>query len=95
MIVDCLIHSLWTDIAIATLICSMKSKVTVQLGKNIKRMRLEKGFTQEKLAELSQIHPVYVSYVEKGVRNITVDRAFRIANALSCDISELFKGLKK
>jgi len=72
----------------------MKDKITVQLGKNIRNLRLKKGLTQEQLAELTQIHAVYMSNIENGLRNITVIKAFKISQALSCDISDLFKGLK-
>lgn len=72
----------------------MKDKITVQLGKNIRTLRLKKGLTQEQLAELTQIHAVYMSNIENGLRNITVIKAFKISQALGCDISDLFKGLK-
>jgi transcriptional regulator with XRE-family HTH domain len=73
----------------------MKDKITVQLGKNIRELRLKKGLTQEQLAELTQIHPVYMSNIENGLRNITVIKAFKITQALGCKISELFEGISK
>jgi transcriptional regulator with XRE-family HTH domain len=74
----------------------MKDKlITSQLGKNIRQLRLKKGLTQEKLAKLTQIHSVYVSNIENGLRNITVIKAFKIAQALDCNISDLFKGIPK
>jgi transcriptional regulator with XRE-family HTH domain len=73
---------------------SMKDNlITDQLGKNIRELRLKMGLTQEELAELTQIHSVYVSNIETGLRNITVVKAFKIAQALNCDISDLFKGI--
>ena len=72
----------------------MKDKIAVKLGRNVRELRLKKGLTQERLAELAHIHPVYVSNIENGIRNITVARAFKIARSLDCGISELFKGIK-
>jgi transcriptional regulator with XRE-family HTH domain len=69
--------------------------ITEQLGKNIRELRLKMGLTQEDLAELTQIHSVYVSNIETGIRNITVIKAFKIAQALNCDISDLFKGIPR
>ena len=40
------------------------------------------GLSQEKLAETAGLHPTYVSMVERGIRNPTLDVAARIAKAL-------------
>jgi transcriptional regulator with XRE-family HTH domain len=58
-------------------------------AKRIKDIRISKGFSQEKLAELSNLHRTYISSVERGERNITVDNMERLAVALGVDIREL------
>lgn len=45
--------------------------------------------SQEELAELSGLHRTYVSSVERGIKNISIDNMEKLANALGVDIREL------
>ena len=56
---------------------------------NMRRIRLEKRLTQEKLAEAAGLHPNYISSVERGERNISICNIERIASALGITMSEL------
>jgi transcriptional regulator with XRE-family HTH domain len=58
-------------------------------AKNLKLLRIQKGLSQEALAELCDLHRTYVSSVERGERNITVDNMERLAIALGVNITEL------
>jgi transcriptional regulator with XRE-family HTH domain len=58
-------------------------------AKRIREIRIRNGLSQEKLAELSNLHRTYVSSVERGERNITVDNMERLASALGVDLREL------
>jgi transcriptional regulator with XRE-family HTH domain len=58
-------------------------------GANMRRIRLEKKLTQEKVAELADLHPNYVSSVERAERNISICNVERIAFALGVTMSEL------
>lgn len=60
-------------------------------AKRLREIRLEKGISQEKLAELSNLHRTYVSSVERCERNITVDNMERLATALDVDLRELLR----
>lgn len=60
-------------------------------AKRIKEARVSQGISQEKLAELCNLHRTYVSSVERGERNITVDNMERLAKALGVDLRELLK----
>lgn len=60
-------------------------------AKRLREIRLEKRLSQEKLAELSNLHRTYVSSVERCERNITVDNMERLALALGVDIRELLR----
>lgn len=53
-----------------------------QVGLNVQRFRHELGLSQEELAFEAGIHRTYISGVERGVRNITVTVAARLAKAL-------------
>jgi transcriptional regulator with XRE-family HTH domain len=52
------------------------------VGRNFGRLRKEKGFTQERFAEISGFTQQYVSGIERGRRNPTVVTLFHLASAL-------------
>ncbi|WP_394549970.1 helix-turn-helix domain-containing protein [Pantoea sp. SGAir0183] len=58
---------------------------------NLRKIRQSQGISQEKLADLCDLHRTYVSSVERGERNITVDNMERLATALGVDIRELLE----
>ena len=45
-------------------------------------MRIQKGYSQKKLAEIARMNMVYIGSVERGERNITVENLDVIAKAL-------------
>lgn len=59
------------------------------LGRNVQRLRLARGWSQENLADEAGVHRTYVSGVERGVRNPTVTILAKLAKALSVAPSEL------
>jgi transcriptional regulator with XRE-family HTH domain len=63
------------------------------LGKNIRVRRTRIGITQEKLAEKADLNPAYVSEVERGQENISVDALMRVATALNLTVHDLTRGL--
>jgi transcriptional regulator with XRE-family HTH domain len=71
----------------------MDHKNLKKLGVNLRLMRRKRGLTQEKLAEIAQIHPVYVSYIEKGYRNPSITKIIRVAIALQCRPIDIFRGI--
>nr|WP_246605111.1 helix-turn-helix transcriptional regulator [Aquisediminimonas sediminicola] len=50
-----------------------------RLGRNIKRLRLEKGWSQEAFAFEAGIHRTYVSDIERGARNPTITIVEKLA----------------
>jgi transcriptional regulator with XRE-family HTH domain len=52
------------------------------VGRNLARIRREKGLTQEQLAELSGFSQQYLSGLEQGRRNPTVITIYELAQAL-------------
>ena len=60
------------------------------LGKNIKKYRKEKNFTQEKFAEIIGIDPKNVSKIENGNNYPSAETMTAIAKALNMDIYEFF-----
>ena len=62
-----------------------------QLGKKIKELRLRAGYSQEELASKAGLHRTYMSDIERGERNVSVENIKKIADALNVDPSELLK----
>jgi len=60
---------------------------------NMRRIRLDKKLTQEKLAEAADLHPNYISSVERGERNISICNIERIATALGVSMCKLVTDL--
>lgn len=63
------------------------------LGEAIRTRRKQLKFSQEKLAEKAELHPVYVSTVERGVKTISLDALMRIAKALKVRLRDLVADL--
>lgn len=61
------------------------------LGKNVRLLRETRNWSQEKLSEASGLHRTYISGIERGVRNPTIEIADQIAIALNVPVSDLFK----
>lgn len=64
--------------------------LAARLGKNVRRLREERGFSQEAFADLSGLHRTYLSGIERGARNPTVAIIERLAKALNVSASDLF-----
>ena len=60
-------------------------------AKNVKKLRITRGLSQEALAEKCGLHRTYIGAVERGERNITLLNANRIAEALDTTLSECLK----
>jgi transcriptional regulator with XRE-family HTH domain len=61
------------------------------LGMAIKTQRTSLGISQEELAHRADLHRTYVSDLERGVRNPSVDSIDKLARALEVSVSSLFE----
>ncbi|MBW6507874.1 MAG: helix-turn-helix domain-containing protein [Rhodobacteraceae bacterium] len=61
------------------------------VGKNVRRFRELKGISQEELAFDADLHRTYVSGVERGVRNPTVQIVAKLATALGVEPCKLLE----
>ena len=59
-----------------------QKKIKKQFGKRLRKMRQEKGWTQEDLAEKSGMHFTYVGQIERGIRNPSLVNLYKLARAL-------------
>lgn len=62
-----------------------------KVGRNVKKYRLENGWSQEELALECELHRTYISGVERGIRNPTVRVVDIISKALDIPPSKLFE----
>lgn len=58
-------------------------------GRNLRRTRRLKEVTQEELALRADLSRTYVSEVERGARNISIDNMSRLAEALDVPLRDL------
>lgn len=70
-----------------------KKAVLKPLGAQVRRLRLDREFSQEYLAERAALNYKYLGRVELAKANPTADVLVRLAKALSVPISELFDTL--
>jgi transcriptional regulator with XRE-family HTH domain len=61
-------------------------------GRNLRRIRRERGFSQEVLAFRAEVHRTEVSLLERGKRDPGVNMTLRLAGALGVNPGELLAG---
>jgi transcriptional regulator with XRE-family HTH domain len=61
------------------------------VGQNVRSIRLRLALTQEELAEKAGLHWTYVSGVERGRYNISLDSLVKLSKALGIKPFELLK----
>lgn len=61
-----------------------------KFGAKLRQVRKQKHISQEELAFRAKLHRTYVSDVERGSRNISIENVEKIAKALNLNVSELF-----
>lgn len=62
----------------------------MQLGLRIKELRAERGLSQDRLAEKMDANVSYISSVERGRENPTIDFLEKVAAALKVELVDLF-----
>ena len=73
----------------------MAHQLHVRLGSRIRDLRVQRGWSQEDLADVSGLHRTYVGSAERGERNLTVDSLQALAGAFGLTLSGLLKDLDK
>lgn len=63
-----------------------------QLGERVRELREQAGVSQEQLANEIGIDRTYISGIERGRRNPSIQSIYRIAKGLNISLEELFKG---
>jgi len=65
------------------------------VGDNVRNYRTKLSWSQEKLAEKSNLHRTYIGAVERGEKNVTIVNLEKISIALGVDIKDLFETQNK
>lgn len=68
-------------------------EVSIKFGQRVKELRLSKGYSQEKLAEIADLDRTYIPGIESGKRNVSLVVVKKIASAFLISISELMKNI--
>ena len=66
------------------------SDIKQRFGKAIRRRRRELDLSQEALAEKAELHRTYISSIERGTRNPSLENIKKLADALDMSIADLF-----
>jgi transcriptional regulator with XRE-family HTH domain len=69
------------------------TKVRKTFGKQVRALRLAKGYSQETFADAAGLHRTYIGSVERGEQNISIDNIAKLAKALNISLQTLFKNL--
>lgn len=72
-----------------------QKNLNAQLAKTVKRLRLEKGLSQEELAVLAHVDRTYISGIERARRNITIATLERLIPHLSQGSVDFFEELNR
>lgn len=59
-----------------------RASTQARLGRAVKRIRAERGLTQEQVSAASGLHPTYISDIERGVRNPSWEAITRLAEGI-------------
>lgn len=67
-----------------------KTPILEVFGQNVRILRIERGLSQEQLADKAGLHRTYIGMIERAEKNITLCNIEKIAIALSVSIDSLF-----
>ena len=73
----------------------MPEKILIQFGHAVRTVRRDRGLSQEHLADICGLHRTYVSDIELGKRNVSLENIEKVAAAFNMSITELFAEVEK
>lgn len=65
--------------------------IKIRFGSRLRRLRKERGFSQEGFADACGLDRTYVGGIERGERNVGIENIERLAFALSLEVKALFE----
>ena len=70
-------------------------ELTTVFGQVLAQARRRAGMTQEALAFECDLHPTYISQIERGIKSPTIRTLFKMADAMGIKPSSLVKSIEK
>jgi transcriptional regulator with XRE-family HTH domain len=67
--------------------------IKIRFGRRLREMRLERGWSQERLANLAEIDRTYIPGIESGKRNLSIVVIEKLSTVFKMEISDLLKGI--
>ncbi|MBD2596818.1 helix-turn-helix transcriptional regulator [Nostoc spongiaeforme FACHB-130] len=64
--------------------------IKLRFGRSVRKRRRELDLSQEELAEKAELHRTYISSIESGKCNVSLDNIEKLAKALNISIPDLF-----
>jgi transcriptional regulator with XRE-family HTH domain len=71
----------------------MAANIRLRFGQRLRTLRVRKGWTQVELADYLGLDRGYISNIERGQRNVTLETVQIIAQGFGFTISQLLRGL--
>ena len=71
----------------------MNKKDLKLFGDRLRELRLENNLTQQQLAEKINLSTNFIGMVERGERNTSIDKVFKLARVLNLSLKDFFKTL--
>ena len=68
----------------------MNKNILFTFGQRVRKLRRERCLSQEELADKCGLHRTYISDVELGKRNVSLENIARIAESLEISLPDLF-----
>lgn len=69
--------------------------ITEETGNRIRYYRQLRKFSQEQLAEYSDLHPSYIGQLERGEKTPSIDTLYKISKGLNISLSTLFEEIEE
>lgn len=71
----------------------MSKKELKAFGRRVKELRIERDLTQSELTEKVGLSNNFIGMVERGERNTSVDKIFKLAKAFDIKLAQFFETL--
>ena len=68
----------------------IRNDIQIRFGAVAQQRRKALGISQEELAHLTDLHRTYISDVERGARNISLQSMHKLAQGLRVSIADFF-----
>jgi transcriptional regulator with XRE-family HTH domain len=72
----------------------MDSNINKIFGRNVARLRIQKGFSQEEFAFKCGVHRTYIGAIERGEKSPTLNTILKISRGLNLKMSELWEAMQ-